>query len=287
MQKAKNIIPEAIIIGTGKGSMHDTELFLGAIKEYKETALNATNFIHSTYNQLNGMIALSQKINSYNTTYVHRGFSLEHALIDAQMLLQDNAYKTGLVGSYDEMTTDHYNIKKTWNFWKKEEINNLELYNHSNSEGTIAGEGAGFFLLSNEKQEKPVVAISFITTLYKPSFADFEEKINDIISSTKINLDEIDIVISGKNGDANQQGFFDILSEKTINAISINFKHLTGEYDTAVNFAIGLGNAILLEQKIPTYLFDEKNSSKKYKKILIYNNYFELNQSLILLEIEL
>lgn len=281
LQNANEIIPEAIIVGTGKGSMHDTEQFLTAIKTYQETALNATNFIHSTYNQLNGMIALNQKINSYNNTFVHKGFSLEHAIIDAQLLLNENDIKTALVGSYDEMTIDHFNVKKQWNFWKHETINSLELFNHSNTIGTIAGEGSGFFLLSNSKPSNTSISISFIETLYNPTLDDFNASLQQLINETGIQLSEIDIVISGKNGDANQVGFFNVLEKETSTAETIFFKHLCGEYDTAINFALWLGNSILLNQKTPN-----SSTKKDLKTVLIYNNYFEKNQSLILLELE-
>ncbi len=68
--------PGAMITGTGKGSLQDTERFLKNITEYAETALNPTPFIQSTYNSVNGLIALQQKYMQYNNTFVHRGFSL-------------------------------------------------------------------------------------------------------------------------------------------------------------------------------------------------------------------
>lgn len=277
---------DAIIIGTGKGCMSDTEAFLHSIKTYQETALNATHFIHSTYNQLNGMIALSQKINSYNVTYVHRGFSFEHTLLDAALHFAEGDAQQILVGSFDEMTDEHFLVKKHWNYWKEEEIQNVELLN-SKTPGTIAGEGSAFFSISNSKPHNNAISIKHVATLYKPSFEDIEYELFHLLESNEISINDIDILMLGENGDANQPGHYEKLKSKFEATPEIYFKHLCGEYDTAMSFGCWLATQILEHQKVPKFLFkSEPNflNNKQIRYILIYNNYFELNQSLILLE---
>lgn len=279
---------DAIIIGTGKGCLIDTESFLHSIKEYHETALNPTHFIHSTYNQLNGMIALNKKINSYNVTYAHRGFSFESTIIDAMLLAEENENLYILVGSFDEITQEHFDIKKQWNYWKKENIDSLELLN-SETEGTIAGEGSSFFMLSNLKTNRNQVCIKAINTLYKPNEDDLKHCIETILLENNLNKNDIDIVMYGHNGDANQSKHQSLFQEYFSESVSLGFKHLCGEYDTASQFGFWICNQILLQQHIPQTLY--LNSSKEMKKpirnILLYNNYFESNQSIFLLNIEL
>ncbi len=279
-------IPDAIIIGTGKGCLTDTEAFLHSIKNYEETALNATPFIHSTYNQLNGMIALNKKINSYSVTYVHRAFSFEHCLLDTALHFDEHEIESSLVGCFDEMTEEHFNMKMQWGFWKKESIESNSLLLHK-SKGSIAGEGSAFFMLSKTKPETVCNSILDIATLFQPSLADLEKEIQYLLEKNNLRLSDIDILLSGDNGDANSYDANDFVKRICNQSTVLYFKPLCGEYDTASGFGVYLANQILNEQYIPDYLYHpneiNKYSKKGIKHILIYNNYFGLNQSFILM----
>ncbi len=289
LQKAGDPRPQGIIIGTGKGCMTDTEQFLHSMREFNETALNPTNFIHSTYNQINGMVALNKKINSYNVTYVHRGFSFEHSLIDAMMLIDDGDAEMVLTGSFDEMTSEHFDVKQIWGFWKEEKIDSNQLM-ISQTGGTIAGEGTSFYLLSNQKPSSIAVALQDIRTLYKPSNDDIKNTLNLILKDNEITHDDIDIIMLGESGDYHRQAPYQLIREALPMSQPLVFKHLCGEYDTSTNFAFWLSTEILQHQSIPRYLISPldqliKPSSSSIKTILIYNNYFEQNQSMILLRL--
>lgn len=279
---------DAIIIGTGKGCMVDTEAFIHSIRKYNETALNPTHFIHSTYNQLNGMIALNRKINSYNVTYAHRGFSFEHSLMDAALLLDEGEANNILAGSFDEMTPEHFAVKKIWGYWKQEFIESRELC-MSDTEGSIAGEGSSFYLLSSRKTEAPQVAIRAMRTLYNPDAQDIQQNIAAILNEQNLSADDIDIVMSGNNGNKRQQHHGDMFAQQFSHAAFLYFKHLCGEYDTASQFGFWVCTQILLQQEIPEILYCHTDRNRfqkdKIRHILLYNNYFELNQSLILLSI--
>lgn len=283
IQDIKYVI-DGIIIGTGKGCMSETEAFLHSIKQYDEETLNPTPFIHSTYNQLNGMIALQKKINSYNNTYVHRGFSFESSLIDAMLLIKENEANHVLCGSFDEMTNEHYLVKKKWGYWKNELIENTQLFN-KNTIGTIAGEGSGFFILGNEHHEEKQVSLLDVNMLYNITDVEIESKVLDFLEKNNTDIKQIDLLISGNSGNI----LCDIFNNKIENMFAIKpiayFKHLCGEYDTASQFALWIANEILIHQYIPDILY-KKNSVKKQstiKQVLIYNNYFNINQSLLLL----
>ncbi len=279
---------EAIIIGTGRGWMSDTEKFLRSIVEYEETALNATYFIHSTYNQLNGMIALNKKINSYNITYVHRGFSFEHTLIDAQLLFAEEEAENVLLGSFDEMTQEHFTIKKHWNYWKQEAIQSKDLLT-SHTDGTIAGEGSSFFVVSKQKPSTRCVAVKHVATLFNPKGQDIENEIYHLLEKNGLKIEDIDFIMQGENGNYYTTPFYQHIQAVLYKSNSLYYKHLCGEYDTAINFGFWLSVKILEEQKVPTSLLKEDEimrlHTKNFKHILLYNNYSQLNQSLILVSL--
>lgn len=123
---------DAILTATGLGCLADTEKFMNTILEHNEELLTPTAFIQSTFNTIGAQIALLTGNHSYNTTYVHRAFSLESALLDAALLLQEGEASSVLVGAVDEMTPALEAILGRLGFWKKAK----------------PGEGAAFFLLS-------------------------------------------------------------------------------------------------------------------------------------------
>ena len=261
LKQEENLIPDAVMIGTGKGCLEDTELFLHSMRTYHETALNATHFIHSTYNQLNGMIALNRKISSYNMTYVHRGFSFEHALIDAGLLFDENQAQSALVGSFDEMTEEHFTIKKQWGYWKDELINSKDLL-LSESKGTIAGQGSAFYLVSKIKPQHKVVSIQSVVPLYRPSETDIQFALNHMLSKLDLKIDDIDLVLLGENGDANYKQAYQNFKSLFSNTQFLYFKHLCGEYDTATSFGTWLASQILLNQAIPNYVLHPKEEGQ-------------------------
>ncbi|MBA4058121.1 MAG: 3-oxoacyl-ACP synthase, partial [Marivirga sp.] len=64
----------------------------------------------------------------------------------------------------------------------------------------------------------------------------------------------------------------------------VRFKHLCGEYCTAISFALWLGASILKKQIIPDAVKFSTPSSSKLKTILIANHYMNKNYSFILLK---
>src|SRR6202023_3762317 len=101
----------------------------------------------------------------YNNTFVHRGFSFESALLDALLLLQENEAGNVLVGSADEITDISHAILTRFGCYKHLPVSNLALFS-SNSKGTIAGEGAAFFLLTNRPSADAYAKLDGITTFY-------------------------------------------------------------------------------------------------------------------------
>ncbi|MFB6455048.1 beta-ketoacyl synthase chain length factor [Chitinophaga sp. Hz27] len=267
--------PGPIVTGTGKGSLQDTEKFIKEVEQYKETALNPTPFIQSTYNSVNGLIALQQKGTDYNNTFVHRGFSFENALIDSMMLLNEGHSHT-LTGAFEEMTPEHFFIKSRIGHWRTSPVSSSAIYDEY-LPGTISGEGSTFFVLSSATNERTLAAVTSCKLLYKPTTARLTAVLQELGA-------DADLILSGTNGDANHEHYYTLMNN-VLPQTKLPFKHLSGEHETVGAFALWLAVTLLKNGKVPAQHFPTIPSlPTDIKKILIYNHYFGEQHSVIVVE---
>lgn len=287
LKKAGIEKPDAIITGTGMGSMTDMEQFLKDMINLKEEALNPTFFIQSTYNSVNGWLSLQTKSTGYNQTFVHRGLSLVLSLLDAQLLLNEDSHVSNvLVGCFDEITPDYFVVKSKCGYWKKELPDSLELLRHNDSAGSIAGEGSAFFTLSNSPQNA-MCKLAGIEAIHTANAETIAEVINRFLATQGITTADIDTVIAGKNGDVNFEPFYDnALSSFEAGASILAFKHLVGEYPTSTGFALWLATELFSGSAIPQPLILRKGKDTSIRNILIINHYFLGSAALLLLTAE-
>ena len=283
LQEAGIKQPDAIITGTAYGCLEDTGLFLTKMIEYNEELLTPTAFIQSTHNTIGAQIGLMLQCNSYNNTFVHRGFSFESALLDGMMLLKEKEIGNVLLGAVDEITDISHTVLNRLGLYKQEPVMNTELF-RSGSKGTIAGEGASFFLLANESFAADYAKLDGLKTFYKPQgINEIEEQILSFLNTHSITFNNIDLVITGKNGDARPDGMFDQLQRGIFSKTNmINYKHLCGEYPTSTAFALWVAANIIKTGTIPAALEYKGAKENKIKRILIYNHYQDIHHSLIL-----
>ncbi len=282
LQEAGVINPDAIVMGTAYGCLDDTGIFLKKLVEQNEEMLTPTAFIQSTHNTIGAQIALLLQCHNYNNTFVHRGFSFESALLDAIMLLEENAATTVLTGAADEITDYSHAILSRFGLYKNGTIANTALYN-SESKGTIAGEGAAFFLLSNQSSANDYAALDALHTFYKPENGDvIEGEVLNFLKTNSLSPADIDLVIMGNNGDAKEDAVYKKLQENIFKAnTSIPYKYLCGEYPTSTAFALWLATSIIKNGKLPLTI--NIPSPQKIKRILIYNHYLGIHHSLMLI----
>jgi len=284
LQEAKLSKPDAIITGTAYGCLDDTGSFLTKMVEFKEELLTPTAFIQSTHNTIGAQIGLMLQCNNYNNAFVHRGFSFESALMDAMMLLKEGAAANVLVGAIDEITHISHAILSRMGLYKNGPVSNLDLYK-TNDRGTIAGEGASFFLLAGEPSETDYAKLDALQTIYKPKgITEIEQQVLSLLESQAISLNDIDLIITGRNGDKASDKLFDEL-DKTIfkGKASVNYKHLCGDYPTSTGFATWLAANIIKTGSIPAALNYTGSKEDKPKRILVYNHYQHIHHSLFLL----
>lgn len=264
--------PEKIIIGTAYGCLADTEIFLRKLIEQEESMLTPTAFIQSTHNTVSGQIALSMSCHGHNFTYVHRGHSFEHALIEAMMWTKEKPNEQILVGGIDELTNASYDIIARFG--------NFKTNDTTSSEGNIPGEGASMFVVSGEKHENSYVEVIDIAC-YKD--VDMKEQILEFLERNKVKKGEISKVYMGINGDSkHDKEHLDALSG-LYESCYIQFKNLCGEYPTSTAFGLYVA-CLLAKQKLePAHLIVKKGSIDS-PYVLIFNHYKGKYHSLILLK---
>ena len=282
MNESGCTMPDAIITGTGLGSVEDTEKILGTI-HLDQPFLNPTPFMQSTYNTISSQIAIQLKCHNYNSTYVHRTFSFESSLQDALLQFAEGTAKDFLVGGIDEMTLNHLAITGRAGHWKKEAVRSLEMLNWD-SKGSMAGEGSGFFLLSDSRSEKTYARIRDVKTTYRPdSLDEIKTKTELMLSNAGLKISDVDLVLTGINGDnRTDQFYYNFRKSIFPDSALAYYKHLCGEYHTSSAFALWLAANILRTQTIPDIIRINDKSCDPIRHILLYNQYYNVNHSLIL-----
>lgn len=275
-------MPDAIITGTGLGSVEDTEKILAGITQ-DEKFLNPTPFIQSTYNTISSQIAIHLKCLNYNSTYVHRTFSFESGLIDGLLQLEEGTAADILVGGIDEMTMNHLKITRRIGLWKMQPVHNLHLKNHP-APGALAGEGATYFTIGNKPGTNVYARLVDVMTWISLNNS-FEpgKVVPDFLEKNGKRPEDIDVLLLGYNGDPSYdpvyQKFADMLFTSTPQGW---YKHLCGEYHTASGFGLRAAACILRDQNYPEIIRYNEKKPKGLKNILIYNQFRNVNHAMIL-----
>jgi len=273
---------DAIITGTGMGCVRDSEKFVSAIIDNDEAYLTPTSFIQSTHNTVGGQIALGLGCKGYNFTYVHSSISFESALLDAKMQLELDEASTILVGGVDELGDHTVAIHRAINHIKLKAVSLGGLLS-SRTEGAVFGEGANFFVLSNEKSDTSygeLVAVDTFNTLQKGKLI---EAAITFLTQNDLKVTDVDLLVLGNNGDIEFDDYYRVLQDGLFSETQqLYYKHLSGEFNTASSFGLWLASKILKTQTVPGIVNLNDLSASKLDVILLYNQYRGLNHSFTL-----
>ncbi len=277
-------MPDAIITGTGLGSVEDTEKILGEITK-EERFLNPTPFIQSTYNTISSQVAIQLKCHNYNSTYVHRTFSFESGLIDGLMQIEEQTASHVLIGAIDEMTMNHLQITRRIGQWKMHPVSNMTLLENK-TPGALAGEGAAFFVLGVKQTGTTYADLKDVKTCinfngsYKP-----EMVLPAFLGNHGIAMHDIDLVLLGTNGDRDFDPVYDDFAGQFFPGKALGwYKHLCGEYHTATGFGLYIASGILKNQTYPGILHLNDVTPPRLKNILIYNHFRNVNHAFMLVQ---
>jgi 3-oxoacyl-(acyl-carrier-protein) synthase len=277
-------MPDAIITGTGMGSVEDTEKILAEISR-EERFLNPTPFIQSTYNTISSQVAIQLKCHNYNSTYVHRAFSFESGLIDGLMQIEEGTAQNVLIGAIDEMTLNHLNITRRTGMWRREPVNNLEIFNPLKP-GALAGEGAAFFMIGAHSSPSGYAVIRDVSTYINinDSF-DIGRSLLDFLKKNGLTPEKISLLVSGANGDSLNDPFYNnFITRFFPDTPTTRYKHFCGEFYTATGFGLWAAANMLKNQQYPEIFQERGTRPNPINNILIYNHFRNINHSFILLE---
>jgi len=240
--------------------------------------------MQSTHNTISSQIALHLKCNKYNTTYAQRGISFESSLLDAFLQFELGKIETALVAGHDEMTPDYFILLDKINFWKQGEINEAIL-RKSDSFGSFAGEASSCFMLENKKTDLSFCEIKGVDILFTPSLERLNESMKEMLSKHNLQLNDIDVVMTGLNGDKNNDAVYHQFQQHFFSKTPMAwYKHLFGESFTATGLGMYIAATAIQEQILPAdYLFNKELPLNGIKNILIYNHFQNKDHSLILL----
>ncbi len=253
--------PDALSVGTALGCLYDTEQFLSRMIEREEQQLTPTAFIQSTHNTVAGQIALLLGCNGHNLTFVHRGHSFEHALLNARLYLNDHPEHVVLAGGIDELTETSLLLMQRGGIYHSQTVDHTDLYEKCRK-GSVAGEGAGFFTVTNRPLTDTFLHIKSLHFFATATEQEANRQVAQFIATLPVAEDEIELLLLGMSGDQRWSGVYDhIRSERFRNATKSGFKHLTGEYATAS--AAGLG--LLMHEAV----------SGTHRRIVFINNYLD------------
>jgi len=264
--------PDAIVTGTAYGCLEDTGLFLTSIIERNEEMLQPATFIQSTHNTVGAQIALTLQCTGYNNSFVHRGLSFESALLDAILLLREGEASTVLAGGVDEITDISHALLTRFGLYRRSPVSNLDLFS-GRAKGTIAGEGAAFFLLTARPSGNDYARLEGMTTFYRPTDVhEIKQQILSFLTAHEVNPDSIDLVITGNNGDSRGDHIYRQLIGSLFHKTPVTpYKHLCGEYPTSTAFALWMAAARIRAGA---------------GRILVYNHYLGIYHTLFLLSPE-
>ena len=266
-------MPDAIITGTGLGSVEDTEKLLGEIRT-GTSIVNPTPFIQSTYNTISSQIAINMKCHNYNSTYVHRSVSFESAMMDGLLQLEEGMAGQVLAGGIDEMTPTHLGIIRRLGHWKMEPASNLDLLSYA-TPGALAGEGAGFFVIGREAGANAYCAVEFLETWFPATDGSSGTiEVTEVLSRRGYRVEDIDLLILGYNGDKEYDTIYDRVSDPHFpGKPAAWYKHISGEYYTATAVGIWMAANILKRQHVPESVLLKGPLLSRIRNILLYNQY--------------
>lgn len=260
---------DAVITGTGLGCLQDTEAFLNAVCKIGDAVIRPTNFMQSTHNTISSLIAIHLKCHGYNATYSHNGISFESALADAFTQFKLGNIESALVGAFDEMSPTWFKILEGGGYAGRGEM-------------ASTSEVAASILLKSDN-DGALCRLGGIKMVYRGDNDMLQDSLNSLLKENGITVSDIDMVLTGKNGDIQQDNEYDkycnLLFESTPRG---GYKHLFGECNSSSAMGFYAAAACFKYNRIPHTLCPGLED-KGVKNILIINHFNNKNTTLTLL----
>lgn len=240
--------PDAIITGTGLGSVESTEAFLTDMCENGEHELRPTHFMQSTHNTISSLIAINTKCHGYNSTYSHKDVSFQSALYDAYLQLKLQTVNNVLVEGHDGITPVYFHL--------------LELVDYvGNGMKYPCGEVAMAALLHNaeEADANDLCELVDCKVLNNPSDEDLLADINKMLVKASLNLNDVAIMLGTNGKEANDITYRELQSKYFAKNNAIEYKNIFGECFTANALGFYAAAHLIAKKDYLAILSIEKN----------------------------
>lgn len=268
--------PDAIVTGTGLGSVESTEAFLTDMCRNGEHLLKPTHFMQSTHNTIGSLVAISTSTHGYNSTYSHKGISFQSALYDAMLQLRLGAISNALVGGHDGITDAYFHL--------------LELVDYvGNGMTSPCGEVAMAAMLTTAEGDAPeadcLCELSGCRMFYKPSTEELQKAVVNMLDRAGLREDEV-ALMTGVNGkESNDDIYAQIVPLLFAKPATLRFKHLFGECFTSSALGFYAAAHMLHRGCVPSFMWygDHRMADSQVRGILLLEKDREGDCSLMLL----
>ena len=241
--------PDAIITGTGFGSIENTELFLDALVREGEQLLKPTQFMQSTHNTASSLIGIHTKCHGYNSTYSQKGFSFDSALYDAWMQFRIGRIESALVGSHDEMSPVFSGFVRKAGHVK---------------EGEICSEAAVSVLLA-DSGDAAYCSLEGVKLFDTPSQDTLRQVLADMTAGG------IDAVMTGMSGNAENDSWYGFLDAMLPGVPQLRYKPLFGVNFSSSATGFYAAACCLKKGSVPAVLSASGKAVDCSKGILVVN----------------
>jgi 3-oxoacyl-[acyl-carrier-protein] synthase II len=287
---------DSVFLGTGLGSLGDTQAFLENMIEHDERFPKPASFVNSVHNAAASQIAIELGLQGQNLTFTHRQTSLASALWAALRNLESGRGGYALVGGVDELNKYHLLAGAQKGLWKKGSQALQPLAATSSvSRGSLPGEGAAVCVLGpagqlarGQKSYGRVRSVKVGRYFRNPrTYLDVSRTVDfieDALVAAGQDVAGLDLLLSGANGDSRLDKVYrrvaDELSRRAAGTgtgvvAHGTYKQFCGDYQTAEAFGFALAAMILRRGRVPGGLFlnpeNQPPADHQVHRILLYS----------------
>lgn len=268
--------PDAIITGTGLGSVESTEAFLTDLCQNGEQLLKPTHFMQSTHNTIGSLVAISTRSHGYNSTYSHKALSFPSALYDAWLQMQTGDIRTALVGGHDGVTEAYFHL--------------FELIDYvGNGMTSPCGEAAmATMLATHDSVTDPAQALCELAgckILSCPSDTQIKSCFDEMLAAHHLQTEQC-ALLTGLNGKAQNDALYQHLTDTLLpQTLTLQYKNIFGECYSAPAIGFYAAAHILHTGTIPAAMFvDQGSTDRQLQGICLLEKDIDGNCSIILLK---
>lgn len=237
--------PDAIVTGTGLGSVESTEAFLQDLCEHGEQLLKPTHFMQSTHNTYAALVAIATGAHGYNNTYSHKHISFESALWDAVLQLRAGKIGNALVGAHDGITPSYFTLLRRMGYVGRDGMVPCAPVNVA----LMLRSGGGCELVDGSSAKgSPLCELAGMKILYRPTDEMWHSAVDRLLAEAGLTLSALDVVMTGVNGDvSNDRCYERMFPEKP----RLRYKSLFGESYTVAGAGLYAAAHVLHRQVVP------------------------------------